>query len=145
MRSSAGLPPGMPGDQLPRHSLSSIPVRSISRAVPPPARPRREFAPGGLARLSARTRELVEAGADTDLAARLKQVLLDGDDRDLARLCPYALAGAWGAPRRRVLETCLLAVRAGLLDFRWDLLCPSCRGTNAVASRLREVRSPVPS
>src|SRR5687767_2478634 len=36
-----------------------------------PAKPRRDLAPGGLARLSARTRELVEAGADADLAARL--------------------------------------------------------------------------
>jgi class 3 adenylate cyclase len=109
----------------------------------PPAKPRIAFAPGGLARLSSRTRELLEAGADPDLASRLKDLLLRGDGPEVARLRPYVLADAWGVPRRRVLELCLQAARAGILDFRWDLLCPSCRGPKGGASRLSEVRSPV--
>ena len=111
--------------------------------APAPLRLRKSFAPGGLARLSARGRELLEAGADPDLADRLKRLLLSGDDAELGRLRPHALADAWGAPRRRVLVTFLQAARAGLVDFRWDLLCPSCRGSKATAASLRDLRSPV--
>ena len=50
------------------------------------------------------------------------------DDLDRARLRPYALADAWGADGARVLELCLHATRAGLLESRWELLCPLCRG-----------------
>jgi adenylate cyclase len=58
-------------------------------------------------------------------------------------LRPYALADAWRENRRDVLEILLLAARAGLLDFRWDILCPSCRGPKAAGPRLRDVRAQV--
>jgi class 3 adenylate cyclase len=108
---------------------------------PVPLRSRRTFAAGGLQRLAARGRELLEAGADPALAERLRGFLLAGEDADLARLRPYALADGWGVARRPLLETFLMAARAGLLDFRWDLLCPSCRGAKATASGLRELPS----
>jgi class 3 adenylate cyclase len=109
--------------------------------APVPLRSRRTFAPGGLERLAARGRELLEAGADPALAEKLRGLLLAGEDADLDRLRPYACADAWGAPRRPVLETFLLAARAGLLDFRWDLLCPACRGAKATAAGLRDLPS----
>ena len=108
-----------------------------------PAHVERTFAPGGKARLSARFRDLLEAGAEPTLAARLRLLLEDGDDQDLARMRPYALAGIWRAGRRDVLELFLLAARSGLLDFRWDLLCPSCRGSKATFAHLRDLKGPV--
>jgi class 3 adenylate cyclase len=40
-----------------------------------------------------------------------------------------------------VLELCLKATRAGLLEFRWKLLCPLCRGSDKGLQTLADVRS----
>jgi class 3 adenylate cyclase len=85
--------------------------------------------------------KLVKDGADSRLAARLCETVKSADELTLARLRPYALADAWGAPRREVLELCLRATRAGLLDLRWELLCPHCRGPQQSAETLRDVRA----
>jgi len=85
--------------------------------------------------------KLVNEGADARLAARLCETVESADELTLARLRPYALADAWGAPRREVLELCLRATRAGLLDLRWELLCPVCRGARQTAGSLRDVRA----
>ena len=96
--------------------------------------------PGGRARLDAMRRVLAERTGEPELVARLAEVVEKGDDFTLARLRPYALADAWGVPRRRVLETCLHATRAGLFDLRWDLLCPLCRGAKESGSTLAEMK-----
>ena len=83
---------------------------------------------------------LVREGADARLAARLCETVASADEMSLAHLRPYALADAWGAPRRQALELCLRATRAGLLDLRWELLCPDCRGAQQSAGTLRDVR-----
>src|SRR5918911_186511 len=101
------------------------------------------FTPGGRARLDAIRRELVKRTGEPDLVARLVETVEKGDDFVLARLRPYALADAWGVPRRKVLELCLLATQAGLFDLRWDLLCPLCRGVKESGSTLEEMRQRV--
>lgn len=101
------------------------------------------LAPGATARLPALAETLRRAGAPPDLLARLLETVERADDLTLTRLRPYALADLWGAPRRAVLELCLLATRAGLLDFRWDLLCPLCRGAKVRAESLRDVTADV--
>lgn len=61
------------------------------------------------------------------LARRLADHLLNAQEVDLWRVRPLALARHWGVPPRHAIELCLQAVRAGLLELRWDLLCPRCR------------------
>ena len=61
------------------------------------------------------------------LAEKLLEIVRSGPDPALARIRPFELADAWGAPRREVLSICLQAVIAGLLELSWDLVCPSCR------------------
>ncbi|MFL6335403.1 MAG: DUF5939 domain-containing protein [Pyrinomonadaceae bacterium] len=85
--------------------------------------------------------KLVKEGADARLSAQLCELVESSDELTLARLRPYALADTWGAPRREVLELCLRATRAGLLDLRWELLCPHCRGPQQSAETLRDVRA----
>ncbi len=85
--------------------------------------------------------KLVVDGADPRLAARLCETVEWADELTLARLRPYALADAWGTARREALELCLKATRAGLLDLRWELLCPICRGAQQSAETLRDVRA----
>lgn len=61
------------------------------------------------------------------LARRLADHLLTAQEVDLWRVRPLALARLWGVPALQAIELCLQAVRSGLLELRWDLLCPRCR------------------
>lgn len=80
----------------------------------------------------------VEALRETEpegLCDRLAEHLRTASDVDLTRIRPYALADAWQVDRRQTLTTCLRAVGAGLLELRWEIICPSCRtGTEAYAA-----------
>ena len=49
---------------------------------------------------------------------------------------PFALAESWHEDRRAVVSACLSAVRAGLLDLRWEIVCPSCRTATDVLPSL---------
>ncbi|NUN49263.1 MAG: hypothetical protein HUU15_10595 [Candidatus Brocadiae bacterium] len=109
-------------------------------ALPPPAV---SFTRGGEERLEAAVKTLVDFGRDEALVGSLATLIRTADDVTLMRLRPYALADRLGAPRKRVLDLCLYSVRAGLLDFRWDMLCPSCRGAKAVGDSLAGIRSSV--
>lgn len=104
--------------------------RAASSATPTPLMlpAKVDFAPGGRARLKELRDALLERGAAPHLVKRLVETIEQADEMALARLRPYALADHWGAPRRAVLELCLLATRLGMLELHWELLCPLCRG-----------------
>ncbi|HEY7031298.1 MAG TPA: DUF5939 domain-containing protein [Thermomicrobiales bacterium] len=97
------------------------------------------FAPGGEPRLAALSHRLTADTGRPEIVSRLTDSIATAGDDALVRLRPYALADAWRAPRRDVLEICLHGARAGLLDLRWDLLCPLCRGAKASATKLAEL------
>jgi len=84
---------------------------------------------------------LVEAGVTPAVAERLIDFLGRADTLSLARLRPYTLARAWQLPLDEVRSGFLLATRAGLLEMRWELLCPNCRGTKGGATTLSELRA----
>jgi len=98
------------------------------------------LSPGGRRRLDALRNVLTSQGADRPLLDRLINTVAQTDDMAAVRLRPYALADAWGAGRRDVLALCLLATRATLLDLRWDVLCPLCRGVQHANSHLADIR-----
>ena len=101
-----------------------------------------EFVPGGRARLLTLSEKLAADGIKTDLVALLVDYIENADDLALSRIRPYELAAQWKQVRREVLETCLCATRAGILDLQWNLICPMCRGGSATES-LKEVTSKV--
>lgn len=73
--------------------------------------------------------DAVEAsGNGHGLARRLADHLVQSMEVDLERIRPRALARQWGKEPQDVIECCLQAVREGVLESRWDLLCPRCRG-----------------
>jgi len=74
---------------------------------------------------------------------RLIEFIMTADDFAVARIRPYQLGDSWKMSRRVVLETFLRATRVGLLDLRWDLLCPLCRGAKDAGSSLKEVPNDV--
>ncbi len=84
-------------------------------------------------RVADQARSLGEQGYGA--AEQLAEHLLTARDLDLERMRPRALARRWGTEPRAAIETCLAAARSGLLQLRWDLLCPRCRGAKVVESR----------
>lgn len=107
--------------------------------VEPPARTRPRIPPGGTERLTALTGELERQGAPSVLVARLAAEVASTDDVAASRLRPYERADAWEAERRAVLELFLSATRAGMLESRWEVICPLCRGAASVAESLSDV------
>ncbi len=101
------------------------------------------FPPGGKARLAKLRQELLDAGANAVIVGQLVETINKADDLSLARMRPYTLADYWQAPRRDVLELFLWATRIGLLDFRWELLCPVCYVSKARVARLSDIHSTI--
>jgi class 3 adenylate cyclase len=101
------------------------------------------LAPGARARIESANAALVATGTDRGLVDRLCLLLQSADDLTISTLRPYVLADEWGADRRATLELCLQATRQGLLELRWELLCPLCRGAAASQETLGSVEGRV--
>jgi class 3 adenylate cyclase len=104
------------------------------------ARPRGLSAKGH-ARFKSLSEMVIQQGTDPSLMTRLEDFLDRSDELSIQRIRPYGLADHWEVDRRAVLEMCLRATRAGILDMSWDLLCPSCRGTTEGHTNLGDVHS----
>jgi adenylate cyclase len=74
----------------------------------------------------ARAAAALKTERDAVHAERILSYVRSADDLSLARIRPYVLADAWGVDRTDVLVSCLLAVQSGLLDLRWEVVCPGC-------------------
>ena len=72
-------------------------------------------------------------------AKRLASALRDDPDPVVDRLRPFELADRWDLDEREVLGACLNGVEAGLLELKWDIICPSCRTASDRVSSLAEI------
>ncbi len=77
-----------------------------------------------------------DSGYGHGLAKRLLEVIFQAQETDLIHLRPLRFARQEGLEERLVIELFLQSARLGLLDLRWDLLCPRCRIPKADASSL---------
>ncbi len=112
---------------------------ALIEASPAETLPAPELSSASAGRLPAIKERLLADGADDEVADRLIEFIKQADDFALTRIKPYELADDWEVPRRVVLETCLRATRAGLLDLQWDLLCPLCRGPQESGTSLKDI------
>lgn len=78
-------------------------------------------------RLDQLTSALIRAGGDENLAGLLRDHLAHAPDDRVASMRAFELADVWGKNRRDTLAAFLRATTVGLLDLRWDVLCPNCR------------------
>ncbi|MEM8916829.1 MAG: DUF5939 domain-containing protein, partial [Pseudomonadota bacterium] len=85
--------------------------------------------------------EIEDSGYGHGLARRLADLLLTSQEADIMRLRPLALAHDWQKAERDVVELCLKATLVGLLEVRWDLLCPRCRGAKVTTDSLDRLPS----
>ncbi|HVA34301.1 MAG TPA: DUF5939 domain-containing protein, partial [Candidatus Baltobacteraceae bacterium] len=98
----------------------------------------------GAPRAQASTSESVftplrDAGIDSRIVTTIAAFVEGAEDRDVQRMRPYELADRWRLPRREVLRAFLTATRVGLLNLRWSVLCPGCRGPSPGAQSLSDV------
>jgi adenylate cyclase len=84
-------------------------------------------------------KRLTGLGAPSDASSRLRKSIEEGPDEDVTGMRPLELADHWHTDSRDTLQTFLKATEAGVLEMRWELLCPSCRGVKAEASQLKEL------
>jgi class 3 adenylate cyclase len=89
--------------------------------------------------LEFRARRLAAAPVDERIRERLVQHLRSRPDDDVVQMRPFELARAWAADRSEALRAFLHAARAGLVDLRWQINCPSCRVAAGFAAHLAEV------
>ncbi len=99
---------------------------------------RSELDQGALARAAQQLDKVVRA-KHKPYADKLVAFVREGSDADLARIRPFELAAELGVDEREMLSTCLTAVGAGLLELKWDLVCPSCRTASERTSALAEL------
>lgn len=77
-----------------------------------------------------------EFRVDPHLVAHFLAYLNNADDASVSTIQPFALADAWRASRLDVLRMLLYATRVGMVELKWDVVCPSCRGTAIRANTL---------
>jgi class 3 adenylate cyclase len=114
-------------------ALLAIPPTSVDSTV--------ELSSAAIDRIDNIRRKLQADTGETEIIDRLASFVQTADEFAVARIRPYQLADDWNASRRSVLELCLKATRAGLLDLQWELLCPLCRGAQETGSSLRDISS----
>jgi class 3 adenylate cyclase len=81
--------------------------------------------------LHTRAETLRQTGADAATVQRFTNWLRSAPDVELTHIRPRVLARAWNADTWETLRLMLLAAHGGLLQFRWEILCPNCRSARA--------------
>jgi len=86
--------------------------------------------------------KLAQSGQPPKLINRLETFLRESPDVELSHIRPLALARRWEVDSWWVLGLCLRATRCGLLNLRWEVLCPNCRSSRqAPATSLSQIKS----
>jgi adenylate cyclase len=76
----------------------------------------------------------------SDRIELLERLIRESADVELTHIRPFAIAKKWDSNRWDVLALFLHATECGLLDFRWEILCPNCRSSrNQLVRSLSEI------
>jgi len=103
--------------------------------------PPRTVSPVDEALYETRATELRATRADQASAGRLVAHIKDGPDDELRGMRPFELADRWGLDRQAALGACLHATKAGLLDLKWEVLCPNCAAPKETLAKLSDLKA----
>jgi len=98
---------------------------------------------GGEKRLNQILEELHNSDVDAQILSKLVDYIRRADSLDLERIHPFELADHWDIPRKRVLQVFIHASKANLLNFNWDLHCPTCRSIQESVKTLNQIHEPI--
>lgn len=98
---------------------------------------------GAQTRLDTAAHRLADRGISTDACTAIRYAITTSPDVEALHLRAYELADHWRIARREMLEAMLIATREGILDLRWEVLCPYCRGAKQRVTSLRDIATEV--
>lgn len=121
--------------------VANCDLSAISGTLPYENAPKTKLLRGASQRISTIKNDLLEKTRRQRIINHLIKFLLHAEDEDLKTIHPYRLAEYWGEKKYSVLNVFLNAAKLGLLDFRWDVFCPSCKNTKQSFRRMRDIHS----
>lgn len=92
-----------------------------------------------LARAAQIAAGIAESPYDHGLSGKLVDYINQNQEVDLWAMRPLEIARRWRVNQRHAIELFLQSVRSGLLESRWDILCPRCRITKSSAANIAEL------
>lgn len=78
-----------------------------------------------------------------DTAAKFGEILKELDDWDLLRINPLRFAEEHDFNRIETMDLFIHGAKIGLFDFVWNIICPSCGGTEYTHKSINEVEEAV--
>jgi class 3 adenylate cyclase len=109
---------------------------ALGRRNKPFDHPAPVLTPGAPAKIDAAVDRIEATPFGHGLAQRLGDFISTAQEVDMLSIRPLALARQWQAPPRHAIDLCLQAVKAGLLEMQWNILCPRCRIAKKIAHGL---------
>lgn len=95
---------------------------------------------GAYRRLNHLKQQLIKASRRKRIVNRLIHLLTHGSDEELARIHPYSLAEYWGEKKYSVLNVFFHAAKLNILDFSWDVCCPTCKSPKHNFRKMKQAR-----
>jgi adenylate cyclase len=111
--------------------------KAEGRADPTPVPSRRPSA--DRAQLDRLLQRLGSSPVSPELLPLLRERIVEGTDDQVVGVRPFALADLWGADRMEVLRLFLYATRVGILELRWEVMCPNCRVPKVESGELAQI------
>jgi class 3 adenylate cyclase len=78
-----------------------------------------------------------------ETAAKFGEILKELDDWDLLRINPLRFAEEHGFDRSETMDLFIHGAKIGLFDFVWNMICPSCGGTEYTHNSINEVEEAI--
>lgn len=88
-------------------------------------------------------RLFIERNLDLDLVQKFFDLAEKGDEFELNRIKPIILFKKWGANLDRLLDILIFGTKVGMLQMRWEAICPHCRGPRDEAQSLSRIKSDI--
>ncbi|MCC9645003.1 protein kinase [Rhodopirellula sp. JC740] len=114
-------------------SLVKQPMDPFSDSKPPTSAQQK--------RLSQAIDLAVKKGVSPEAADAVFDTLRHAAAQDLGHIRPLALADQFGVQASDMVDGCLIAATVGLLQLRWDILCPTCRVSASTSELLSNIES----
>src|SRR6516165_4613243 len=84
---------------------------------------------------------VLRQSADDEVVDMLERMVRDAPDHALNRMNALDLAAKTGLGEESVIAGLLHAVRLGLLEMTWSMMCPSCAGVLSTNKSLKTLNS----
>jgi class 3 adenylate cyclase len=98
---------------------------------------------GGEKRLRQIKEKLHNSQVDAAVLERLIDFIRRADELELQQISPLKLSEQWELPKDKVFDVFIHAAKANLLNFNWDLYCPSCRSIQESVKTLNQIHEPI--